>query len=145
MLGSARAEVARQIDRLQSVRNRATAGLTVSALVAGLVGPKLLPHPSGYSIGAVVAVAMTTCAAMLTLYPWQILSDVRLEPLLDWSKDFAADEDARARVALKIAARVDANYKLNNGVLKRLDVVLKFVLFGLGIQLILWLAAFVAS
>ena len=136
---NAKGALEQQSARLDTVRTRAVAMLSVAALVGGLFGSRL-PHT--YSVvnvtGLVAALALFAASIVLSVvisWPRTWLFGAYLEPLITGVGDGAV---TLAQVNLSLATLAEANWAKNEVILERLYGIFGALCFVVGLQVAAW-------
>lgn len=134
-----------QLSALESARTRAAVGLSVSGVVVGLFGPKLLSNPNDLALAATALFALTALLSVYVLIP----HDMTLWPdgggWLSWTKEHNENPQAGPVLALRMVTDMAEWYNSNESMLKRIQWALSLTFVGLTAQLVLWAAAVFAS
>jgi len=126
-----------QLSALESARTRAAVGLSVSGVVAGLFGPKLLTSPNNFGRAAVASLFVTGLVAIYGLVPHNLTLYAKGGEWLKWAKDNNA-EDRQPALALTMAEDMAGWYGKNSKMLTRVQWALGVTFLGVAVQLVLW-------
>lgn len=139
----ARQQLAQQNSDLDLLRTRATAILSVAALVAGLFGTRIPAHPGIRSVSfVIVALSLFAVSALLAVAVaaprrnWEFTFN--LDPLLQRVDDHEA---APVDVTRNLAAWSEIARRKNSQKLEQLYMLFRLVCVLVGLQVISWAIA----
>jgi hypothetical protein len=127
-----------QLSALESARTRAAVGLSVSGVVAGLFGPKLLSSPNNLALAAIALLGLTALLSVYVLIPHDMTLWPEGDGWLGWADEHNANELAGPTLALTMAKDMAVWYKSNESMLERVQWALTLAFVGLTVQLVLW-------
>ncbi len=138
-----RRQITRQESDLDTLRNRAVALLSVSSIVAGLFGGRLVTvhHHPGYVTAAIVVAlaffALSVLAVIVVLSPkrkgWEFAQN-----LDQWFALLRAGDLAPVDVTANLARHVEASRKRNQVVLERLYLWFGIACLLTGLEVVAW-------
>jgi hypothetical protein len=134
-----------QLSSLESARTRAAVALSVSGVVAGLFGPKLLSNPGNLGLAAVAALIVTGVLSIYVLKPHDMTLWAQGGGWLKWAEDNKDDESSGTELALTMAKDMACWFGENKRMVTRVQWALSATFVGVGLQLILWSVAVIRS
>jgi hypothetical protein len=137
-----------QLAALESARTRAAVALSISGVVAGLLGPGLLKAPGNLGLAAVASVVVTAVPAIYVLVPhgltlWPEGDGWRtwLTEYTTWLTETKQPDNSEALLQSSMLGDMTKWYTANRAVLRRKEWATALSFAGVIVELVLWALA----